>query len=135
MAKGANQKLKLLYLIRIFQEKTDDDHGITMQEIINSLAAYGVTAERKSLYDDFETLGVYGIDINKTQHDRNVYYSIGSREFEVPELKLLVDAVQSSKFITQKKSENLSVNWRNSQACMRRSSSADRYMFTAALKP
>ena len=107
MAKGANQKLKLLYLIRIFQEKTDDDHGITMQEIINSLAAYGVTAERKSLYDDFETLGVYGIDINKTQHDRNVYYSIGSREFEVPELKLLVDAVQSSKFITQKKSEEL----------------------------
>lgn len=78
-----------------------------MQEIINSLAAYGVTAERKSLYDDFETLGVYGIDINKTQHDRNVYYSIGSREFEVPELKLLVDAVQSSKFITQKKSEEL----------------------------
>ena len=65
MAKGANQKLKLLYLIRIFQEKTDDDHGITMQEIINALAAYGVTAERKSLYDDFETLGVYGIDINK----------------------------------------------------------------------
>lgn len=107
MAKGANQKLKLLYLIRIFQEKTDDDHGITMQEIIDSLAAYGVTAERKSLYDDFETLGVYGIDINKTQHDRNVYYSIGSREFEVPELKLLVDAVQSSKFITQKKSEEL----------------------------
>lgn len=76
MAKGANQKLKLLYLIRIFQEKTDDDHGITMQEIIIALAAYGVTAERKSLYDDFETLGVYGIDINKTQHDRNVYYSI-----------------------------------------------------------
>ena len=72
MAKGANQKLKLLYLIRIFQEKTDDDHGITMQEIINSLAAYGVTAERKSLYDDFEPLGVYGRDINKTQTDCNV---------------------------------------------------------------
>ena len=107
MAKGANQKLKLLYLIKIFSENTDDDHGLTMKEIVKELDAYGVSAERKSLYDDFETLQIYGIDINKTQHDRNVYYSIGNRDFEVPELKLLVDAVQSSKFITQKKSEEL----------------------------
>lgn len=56
MAKGTNQKLKLVYLIKIMMEQTDDDHGFTMPEIIETLAAYEVTAERKSIYSDFETL-------------------------------------------------------------------------------
>jgi len=107
MAKSSNQKLKLMYLARIFQEKTDEDHGLTMQEIIDELARYDIKAERKSIYDDIEALNFIGMDIEKeTAGGRTVYYLAG-RDFELPELKLLVDAVQSSKFITRKKSETL----------------------------
>ena len=62
MAKGSNQKLKLLYLMKILQEKTDDTHSITMQEILSELEAYGVSAERKSIYTDIECLRLYGRD-------------------------------------------------------------------------
>lgn len=102
MPKGRNQKLKLLYLAKILLQETDDAHGITMQGIVEKLAAYGVEAERKSLYDDVAQLQLFGLDIVDERRGRTVYYSIGSREFELPELKLLVDAVQSSRFITQK---------------------------------
>lgn len=107
MAKSTNQKLKLLYLMQIMLEKTDDEHGLQMCEIIEELARYDIAAERKSLYSDIEALQVYGIDINKEQRDRTVYYYVGSRNLELAELKLLVDAVQSSKFITEKKSRQL----------------------------
>ncbi len=107
MAKSSNQKLKLLYLMKIMLEKTDEEHGLTTAQIIESLAAYGVGAERKSIYDDIEALKLYGIDIVPTRNGRNTDYRVVSREFEMPELKLLVDAVQSSKFITRKKSDEL----------------------------
>lgn len=107
MARGTNQKLKLLYLMQIMLEKTDDEHGLRLRDIMDELAHYDITAERKSLYADFEALRVYGIDINTIQKDRSVYYYVGSRKFELPELKLLVDAVQSSQFITEKKSRQL----------------------------
>lgn len=106
MAKGANQKIKILYLMKIMLERTDDEHGLTLEEIINALSDYGVDAERKSIYDDIETLRVFGIDIDKRK-SKCVTYHVVSRDFEVPELKLLVDAVQSSKFITHKKSAEL----------------------------
>ncbi len=61
LAKGTNQKLKLIYLMKIMLEKTDDKHGLTRTEIEQELERYGVTAERKSLYDDFEALRVFGI--------------------------------------------------------------------------
>lgn len=106
MPKGANQKIKILYLMKILLERTDDEHGLTLEEISNALLEYGVEAERKTLYDDLEVLRVFGIDIEKRK-DKTVRYHVVSREFELAELKLLVDAVQSSKFITRKKSNQL----------------------------
>lgn len=107
MAKSSNQKLKLIYLMKILLERTDETHGITMPEIIEALAAYDISAERKSLYSDIENLRLYGLDIIGTQEDRTYFYHIGSRQFELAELKLLVDSVQSAKFITAKKSNEL----------------------------
>ena len=104
MAKGVNQKLKMLYLAKIFREQTDDEHGLTMPEIIERLAAYDVNADRKTLYLDFEELRRFGLDIVSDHVGHNTYYSLASREFELPELKLLVDSVQSAKFISEKKS-------------------------------
>ena len=107
MAKSSNLNLKLVYLMKILLEKTDETHSITMSEIIDALQAYGIGAERKSLYDDLETLRVYGMDIIGTQEDRKYYYHVGNRQFELAELKLLVDSVQSAKFITEGKSNEL----------------------------
>lgn len=107
MAKGTNQKLKLLYLMKILLEKTDENHSITMSDIISSLEAYGVSAERKSIYNDIESLRLYGMDIIGEKKDRAYAYYVASREFELAELKLLVDSVQAAKFITVKKSREL----------------------------
>lgn len=106
MPKTRNQKLKLLYLLKILTEKTDENHPISMPNIIAELERYGITAERKSLYDDLEALEIYGADICSIK-GKNSGYFLASREFELPELKLLVDSVQASKFITKKKSMEL----------------------------
>lgn len=106
MAKSSMQKQKLLYLYKILSEKTDENHGLTASEIKDRLGEYGIRAERKSLYDDLKILENFGLDICRVRTDTVKYY-IGSRDFEVPELKLLVDAIQSSKFITHKKSLSL----------------------------
>ena len=105
--KGDHQKLKMLYLVKIFSEETDDQHGLTMAQIIEKLSAYGVNADRKTLYLDLEELRVFGLDIISEKDGRNCYYHIGNREFELAELKLLVDSVQASKFMTDKKSKSL----------------------------
>ena len=107
MAKGPNQKLKLLYLMKIFMEETDDEHGLTMPQLIAKLNAYGVNADRKTMYQDMEELRTFGLDIIGEQEGRKWYYYLGAREFELPELKLLVDSVQSAKFMTDKKSSEL----------------------------
>lgn len=101
------QKLKILYLLQILMDYTDATHDITIQEIIDKLALYGVTAERKSLYDDLAKLAEFGIEVEKTQYDRNAHYKVTNRQFELAELKLLVDSVQSAKFITEEKSHEL----------------------------
>lgn len=106
MPRNPNQKLKLLYLLKILQERTDDEHAITLAQILEALSGYGITAERKSIYDDLEALRVYGVDV-EMRKEKNYEYYIANRSFELPELKLLVDAVQSSKFITHKKSNEL----------------------------
>ncbi len=106
MAKSSMQKQKLLYLQKIMLEKTDENHGLTANEIKQALEAYGIKTERKSLYDDLKILETFGLDICRTRTTTVKYY-VGSRDFEVPELKLLVDAIQSSKFITHKKSLSL----------------------------
>lgn len=102
-----SQKLKILYLMQILTEETDEKHSMTAQDLCNKLdMRYGILAERKSIYSDIEILQKFGIDIVQ-QKGKNPGYYVGSRQFELPELKLLVDAVQASKFITSKKSEEL----------------------------
>lgn len=104
--KQSQQKLKLLHLMQILLEQTDEEHTITVPQMISELAKRGISAERKSIYDDLEYLSLFGLDIcsNKT---KTTNYFVASREFELPELKLLVDSVQASKFITYKKSLSL----------------------------
>jgi predicted DNA-binding transcriptional regulator YafY len=92
--------------MKLFLEKTDEEHGLTIQEIIKNLDSNGIKAERKSIYTDIELLQEYGLDIESRKGKQNDYF-LASRVFETPELKLLVDAVQSSRFITLKKSQNL----------------------------
>ena len=107
MAKSENQKLKLMYLMKILLEKTDEDHALTMPDILRELEAYGISAERKSIYSDMECLRTYGMDIIGEKRDQKFSYYVASRQFELAELKLLVDAIQSAKFITAKKSKEL----------------------------
>ncbi len=106
MTKPSNTKLKLLYLMDILLEHTDEENPISRARIIELLENRGVTAERKSIYADIELLREYGLDVLTTKTNQYGYY-IGSRRFELAELRLLVDAVQSARFITRKKSEQL----------------------------
>ncbi|MBQ0028534.1 MAG: WYL domain-containing transcriptional regulator [Lachnospiraceae bacterium] len=107
MARGANQKLKLFRLAEIMQSKTDEEHYLTMPEILEELEKYEISAERKSIYNDLRELEELGIDIESEQRGKLTYYHVVGRKFELPELKLLVDAIQSSKFITVKKTNDL----------------------------
>lgn len=108
MARGTNQKLKLYYLVQIMLAKTDEEHSLTMPQIIQELGKYDITAERKGIYLDFDDMtDKLGIEIVKEQRGRETYYHVASREFELAEVKLLIDAIQSSKFITEKKSSAL----------------------------
>ena len=104
MAKGNNQKLKLLYLSKILLEETNDSNGLTLAEIAARLKDHDINADRKTLYDDFEELRHFGIDVISEQRGRNHYYHIGERPFELAELKLLVDSIQAAQFMTEKKS-------------------------------
>lgn len=106
MAKSAKQKLKLLYLKEILMRKTDEEHPINATGLISELNKYDIEAERKSIYNDLECLADYGVDLMLIP-GRDGGYFVGSRDFELPELKLLVDAVQSSRFITNKKSDQI----------------------------
>lgn len=101
-----SQKKKILYLMRILMERTDESHVMSANDLCIALNEYGISAERKSIYSDIEVLQNFGIDILKARGSSQGYY-IGARRFSLPELKLLVDAVQSSKFITRKKSDEL----------------------------
>lgn len=107
MTGGTNQKLRLLYLVRILLEETDEAHGLTMPELLGRLDACGVSADRKTLYADLEELRRFGLDIVGGKDGKCYQYRVVSRRFELPELKLLVDSVQAAKFITEKKSRAL----------------------------
>ncbi len=106
MPRQGGQKLKLLYLQEILRRETDEQHPLSLKQIQDLLEQKGVSAERKSLYDDIEQLRLLGEDI-VTVRDTTVRYYIGERALDMAQLRLLVDAVQSSKFITRKKSEQL----------------------------
>ena len=107
MPRSDKQKLKLMYLIKLFEERTDVSHGLSMTDIIEALSEEGITAERKSIYADISALNEFGFDIVKDKEGKACVYKLVERDFEIAELKLLVDAVQSSKFITESKSNKL----------------------------
>lgn len=107
MPKGTKQKFKLIYLIKYLLENTDENHKVTMADILKYLESCDITAERKGIYNDIEAIRELGIEVIGEKVGRNFYYYVIDREFEMAELKLLVDAVQSSKFITEKKSAEM----------------------------
>ena len=96
-----------LYLMRILLEQTDESHALTLQQIIEKMAAEGIPIERRAVYADLDALRDYGIDVIADKRGRNTYYFVGSRQFQLAELKLLVDSVQASRFITERKSRAL----------------------------
>ena len=100
MSKSSNQKTKLLHLARMLLRQTDEDHPLTVPQIIEGLARQDVKAERKSIYDDLDALRLFGLDV-QSRKGKSPGWFIGGRDFELPEVKLLMDAVQSSRFITQ----------------------------------
>ena len=106
MARSANQKLKCLYLRQFLLENTDEAHPVTVSQMIDYLARHDIAAERKSIYDDIDGLRSYGLDIEYRKAQDGGYF-IANLEFQLPELKLLVDAVQSSKFLSLRKSNEL----------------------------
>ena len=107
MAGGINQKLKLLYLADIFRRQTDENHMLTLPDLIELLQEYGIEVERKTMYTDFDELRRYGMDIRKEKIGNYSYYHLVNREFETAELKLIIDSIESAKFITERKSRDL----------------------------
>ena len=107
MPRSFNQKLKPFYVMNYLLENTDEEHTVSVNQIIAHLEAQGISAERKSIYSDIEALQVLGVDIERVDSGNYVGYYVASRTFVLPELKLLVDSVQSSKFITHKKTASL----------------------------
>ena len=107
MAKSENQKLKLLYILKLLAQQSDEKHLISMPRIIEYLEQQGISSERKSIYSDLKLLGEFGYDILYVKNRAGGGYCLASREFELAELKLLVDAVAASKFITAKKTREL----------------------------
>ena len=99
MASSSAQKLKVLHLMDILRTETDPDHGLTMPQLIERLAARGIDAERKGIYRDIETLREFGMDIRQLKR-QPVQYALAERDFELSQLTLLVDAVQSSRFLS-----------------------------------
>jgi len=106
MPKSSNQKQKILHLMQMLLDQTDETHILSVNDIISKLADIDIRAERKTVYDDIDTLRQFGFDIVMAKSKSYGYY-IASRDFELPELKLLADAVQSSKFITERKTLQL----------------------------
>lgn len=106
MAGSSQQKLKILYLMRILHEQSDEEHPMSAVDLLRELERYGISAERKSIYKDLDLLSDYGMDIVRTRSPKQGWF-LGKREFELPELRLLMDAVQSATFITPKKTKEL----------------------------
>ena len=103
----SNSKERLLYIYKVLYEQTDENNPLSTSQIIDCIEKeYGIDSHRTTIAKDIDILKKFGVDIVKISSTQNKYF-IASRKFEIPELKLLIDAVESSKFITQKKSEEL----------------------------
>lgn len=107
MPKGKNQKMKLYRLYEIMLHETDEDHALTIKQIQERLAACDITADRKTLYEDLTALQDLGLQVEMSREGNEFGYHVTKKRFELAELKLLVDAIQSSRFITAKKSKQL----------------------------
>lgn len=97
------KKLRILYLAQFLNEQSDEEHPVTLQDILEHLARCGITADRKSVYDDIEQLRLFGMDVLTVKGAHFGYY-LGQRDFQLPELKMLIDVVQASPFLTANKS-------------------------------
>ena len=107
MPKSDNQKLKIFYILDYLEAHSNEKHPIRASELISMLDRnYNIRCDRKTVYSDVAALQDYGIDIVSVPGKNGGYY-IASRNFELPELKLLIDAVQSSRYLTEKKSKEL----------------------------
>ena len=102
MSESSERKIKLLLLYEILRTQTDEHHPMTMKELSFALQKYGITVSRQTLYEDIEVLNRYGFDIVSEKGKRNRYY-IDSHTFERPEIEILLQAVCSSNFLTEKK--------------------------------
>lgn len=107
MARSSFQKLKIVYVMDYLLKNSDEHHPVSTSQLISYLKTHGIPAERKTIYSDIDALRDYGMDIISVSEGNHHGYYVASREFELPELKLLVDSVQSSKFITHKKTMSL----------------------------
>lgn len=101
------QKKRILYVMKILLDKTDENHSVSLVDLDMELQQYGICADRKSIDSDIHQLREFGLDIICEKEGRSNTYHIGNREFELAELKLLVDSVQAAKFISYKKSLSL----------------------------
>ena len=102
----ASKKLKTLLIYKYLKDFSDEDNPLSSTELINMLQADGIKAERKSIYADIKSLNSIGFEIEKTNSPHKGFY-MSKREFELPEVRLLIDAVSSAGFITPKKTEKL----------------------------
>ena len=133
MTTNTKSKMKTLYIMRMLQEETDSNHGLTMREILKRLEQEGITAERKSVYRDIESLRSFGIDVKMKQRSP-AEYSIDKREFKLEELMLMVDAVQSSRFITERQCRSLVQNIKQLASAKQRSLLDKRIHVTGRIK-
>ena len=105
MPKQSDHKKRLLVLKDIFEQETDEVHGLTTKQLIEILDRHGMKVDRKTLYSDIETLQFYGMDI--AHEEREKTYRLLSRDFELSEIKLMIDCMQSSKFLSEQRTESL----------------------------
>lgn len=130
----ATNKNRLVCLMKLLYEVTDEQHPLTANEIVDYFAGMGVSVNRRTIMSDIDILSKSGLDIIVVKSSQNKYFW-GDRQFQLPELKLLIDAVASSKFITQKKSEEL-IKKISSLASRHQTTSLSRHLYVSSrVKP
>ena len=107
MPKSLNQKQKILFIMDYLQQHSHKDHPVKTAEIISMLKAHDISSDRKTVYSDIEALQEYGLDIVSIPGRNGGFYIASPKDFELPELKLLIDAVLSSRYLTEAKSRTL----------------------------